>query len=212
MPQNTSDSERPATVPHRFHSMEYVAKWAQDVGNPVRESVFHHMLAQLVLLNEQSPHIIELASGPGILAEFLLERLPNATYEGLDYSAPMLTLARERTERFGERVHLHQADLRGDDWPGAAERRPQAVISMQALHDVGDEPEHEAIYAAARQLLRPPGLFLNADLVRRSGNASTRIPLSRHLAMLSAAGFEGVESTLTIGAYACIKGIADSVR
>ena len=114
-----SDADRPTRMPHRFHSMEYVAKWAQDVGNPVRESVFHHILAQLVLLDDESPHIVELASGPGILAEFLLERLPNATYEGLDYSAPMLSLARERTQRFGERVHLHQVDLREDDWPGA---------------------------------------------------------------------------------------------
>lgn len=207
MPEQTGDSERPARVPHRFHSMEYVAKWAQDVGNPVRESVFHHILAQLVLMEDESPHIVELASGPGILAEFLLERLPNATYEGMDYSEPMLTLARERTGRFGERVHLHQVDLRDDDWPRAAARRPQAVISMQALHDVGDEPEHEAIYAAARQLLRSPGLFLNADLVRQSGRGRTRIPLHRHLTMLSAAGFDDVASSLTIGAYACIKGV-----
>ncbi|MXY51899.1 MAG: class I SAM-dependent methyltransferase [Gammaproteobacteria bacterium] len=212
MAQQTSDSERPARIPHRFHSMEYVAKWAHDVGNPVRESVFHHILAQLVLLDDESPHIVELASGPGILAEFLLERLPNATYEGMDYSEPMLTLARERTERFGERVHLHQVDLRDDDWPRAARRRPQALISMQALHDVGDEPEHEAIYAAAKQLIHSPGLFLNADLVRQSGKGPTRIPLSRHLAMLSAAGFDDVESSLKIGAYACIKGIADDVR
>ncbi|MDE0008121.1 MAG: class I SAM-dependent methyltransferase [Gammaproteobacteria bacterium] len=207
MPQKAGDSERPARVPHRFHSMEYVAKWAQDVGNPVRESVFHHILAQLVLMEDESPHIVELASGPGILAEFLLERLPNATYEGMDYSEPMLTLARQRTERFGERVHLHQVDLRDNDWSGAAERRPQAVISMQALHDVGDEAEHEAIYAATRQLLAPPGLFLNADLVRQSGNGPTRIPLHRHLTMLSAAGFDDVASSLTIGDYACIKGV-----
>lgn len=211
MRQETGDSERPTRVPHRFHSMEYVAKWARDVGNPVRESVFHHILAQLVLQGDESPHIVELASGPGILAEFLLERLPNATYEGMDFSEPMLTLARERTRRFGERVHLHRVDLRENDWPAAAQRRPQAVTSMQALHDVGGEPEHEAIYAAARQLLHPQGLFLNADLVRQDGNGPTRIPLHRHLAMLTAAGFDDVTSSLTIGPYACMRGTTDSV-
>ena len=203
-----SDADRPTRMPHRFHSMEYVAKWAQDVGNPVRESVFHHILAQLVLLDDESPHIVELASGPGILAEFLLERLPNATYEGLDYSAPMLSLARERTQRFGERVHLHQVDLREDDWPGATMRRPRAVISMQAMHDVGGEEEHDRIYTAARQLLAPQGLFLNADLVRQNAGGASRIPLHRHLAMLTSAGFDDVASSLTIGPYACMRGVA----
>jgi len=188
--------------------MEYVAKWAQDVGNPVRESVFHHILAQVVLMENESPHIVELASGPGILAEFLLERLPNTTYEGLDYSEPMLALARERTERFGERVQLHQVDLREHGWPSAVMCKPQAVISMQAMHDVGDEPEHEAIYTAARQLLPPQGLFLNADLVRRAGKGPNRIPLHRHLAMLTSAGFADVASSLAIGHYACVRGIA----
>ena len=207
MTQETGDAERPARAPHRFHSMEYVANWARDVGNPVRESVFHHILAQLVLRDDESPHIIELASGPGILAEFLLERLPNATYEGMDYSEPMLTLARERTDRFGERVHLHQVDLRESDWPSAALRKPQAVISIQAMHDVGGEEEHEAIYTAAYQLLAPQGLFLNADLVRQSGKGPSRIPLHSHLAMLSSAGFADVTSSLTIGPYACVRGI-----
>ena len=208
MPQETSNTEQPARAPHRFHSMEYVAKWAQEVGNSVRESVFHHILAQLVLLDDEAPHIVELASGPGILAEFLLERLPNATYEGMDYSEPMLTLARERMGRFGERVHLHQVDLRESDWPSAVLRRPGAVISMQAMHDVGDEPEHEAVYTAACQLLAPQGLFLNADLVRQTGNGPSRIPVDRHLAMLTSAGFADVTSSLTIGPYACMRGIA----
>ena len=206
MTQETGDAERPARAPHRFHSMEYVANWARDVGNPVRESVFHHILAQLVLLDDESPHIVELASGPGILAEFLLERLPNATYEGMDYSEPMLTLARERTSRFGERVHLHQVDLRESDWPSAALRKPQALISMQAMHDVGGEEEHEAIYTAAYQLLAPQGLFLNADLVSQTGNGPSRIPVDRHLAMLTCAGFADVTSSLTIGLYACMRG------
>ena len=207
MSEETTGTEPPARAPHRFHSMEYVAKWAQGVGNPVRESVFHHILAQLVLLDDESLHIVELASGPGILAEFLLERLPNATYEGMDYSEPMLTLARERTGRFGERVHLHQVDLRERDWPSAALRKPRAVISMQAMHDVGEEPEHEAVYTAACQLLAPQGLFLNADLVRQSGNGPSRIPLDRHLAMLTSAGFPDVTSSLTIGPYSCLRAI-----
>ena len=208
MPQQTSDSERAARVQHRFHSMEYVSKWAADVGNPVRESVFHHILAHLELLRAETPHIVELASGPGILAEFLLERLPRATYEGLDFSAPMLTLARERTEHFGERLRLHQVDLRDDDWAAALRPGPQAIISIQALHDVGDEADHERIYRAARELLASCGLFLNADLMQTRDGGPARIPVQRHLAMLSAAGFEHVQATLAVGLYGCITGVA----
>ena len=188
--------------------MEYVARWARDVGNPVRESVFHHILAHLELLGSDAPHIVELASGPGILAEFLLERLPDASIEGLDFSEPMLALARERTERFGDRLQLHQVDLREEDWTANARPAPQAVISIQALHDVGDEATHERIYRSARELLAPRGLFLNADFMHTRNGGPSRIPLERHLAMLSAAGFDHVHASLTLGHYGCITGIA----
>lgn len=185
--------------------MAYVSRWAAGVDNPVRRSVFHHVLAHLVLTQARRPHVIELACGPGMLAAFLLERLPGLSYEGLDFSAPMLELARHRLAPFAERAGLAQVDLRAPDWTDRR-RDAQAVISMQAMHDVGDEDQHARVYAAARGVIAPGGLFLNADFVAHPGGGPSRIAIGRHLEMLRAAGFEAVACTLELGRYGCVVG------
>ena len=192
--------------PHDFHSMAYVSRWAADVDNPVRRSVFHHVLAHLVLLPTKRLHVVELACGPGILAAFLLERLPDLTWAGLDFSAPMLELAKDRLTPFGERASLAQVDLRAPDWTSERGRPAQAVISMQAMHDVGGEDEHARVYAAARRLIAPGGLFLNADFVAHAGGGPSRIAAVRHLEMLRAAGYEAVACSLNLDRYGCMVG------
>ena len=194
--------------PHQFHSKAYVTRWADSVDNPVRRSVFHHVLAHLVLDGNERPHVIELACGPGILAAFLLERLPGLTYEGLDFSAPMLDLARDRLAGFGDRAALAQVDLRAPDWTAGREGAAHAVISMQAMHDVGDEGEHARVYAAARRLIVPGGLFLNADFVAHPGAGPSRIATARHLEMLRGGGYAAVACSLELGRYACVVGHA----
>ena len=194
--------------PHNFDSPEYVAAWAAKVDNPVRRSVFHHILANLHLLTAEAPHVVELACGPGLLAEFLLQELPGMTYEGLDFSAPMLALAERRLEPFGDRVVLHRADLREADWPALVQRTPQAIISIQALHDVGGVAEHAAIYRTSAALLARGGLLLNADFVDRPDATRPRIASSRHLEMMAAAGLGDIKATLDLGPYACIVGLA----
>ena len=198
--------------PHHFHSPEYVEAWAATVDNPVRRSVFHHILAHLHLhlSSGEAAHVVELACGPGLLAEFLLDNHPAMTYEGLDFSAPMLDMAERRLDTHGDRASLRLADLREDAWPDSVERVPQAVISTQALHDVGGPTEHAAIYRASAALLAPGGLLLNADFVDRRGAARRRIGLSRHLEMMAAAGLRGTKATLDLGPYACVVGFAPS--
>ena len=101
---------------------------------------------------------------------------------------------------------MRLADLREDAWPDSVERVPQAVISTQALHDVGGPKEHAAIYRASAALLAPGGLLLNADFVDRPGAARRRIGLPRHLEMMAAAGLRGTKATLDFGPYACVVG------
>ena len=201
-----------AGCPHDFHSAAYVEAWAARVDNPIRRSVFHHILAHLhlQLSTGEAAHVVELACGPGLLAEFLLDNHPAMTYEGLDFSAPMLDMAEQRLGAFGGRASLRRADLRDEAWTDSVERVPQAVVSTQALHDVGGPKEHAAIYRASAELLAPGGLLLNADFVDRPGAARRRIGLARHLDMMAAAGLLGTKATLDLGPYACVVGFARS--
>ncbi len=188
---------------HDFHSDEYVERWAGRVGNPLRDSVMRHLLAHLSLLARGDFHIVELAPGPGFLAHMLLSGFPAATYEGADFSDPMRRRATDRLSEYSDRARLHHADLRSPDWPAVISRPADVVLSMQALHDVGGEDAHDRVYGAARRVLTPGGLALNADFMRRGGSGPG-IELDTHLSLLRGHGYEEVRCTLDIGRYACV--------
>lgn len=192
---------------HDFHSDDYVAQWVSHIGSPLRDSVMHHLVAHLSLLGSEDFHIVELAPGPGILAQRLLASFPAATYEGADFSEPMRRRATARLAEFSDRAQFVHADLRSAGWPEVISRPPEVVVSMQALHDVGDEDAHAQLYGSVRELVIPGGLFINADFMRRSARGAGRgpgIPLDTHLALLRTHGFQDVRCTLDIGRYACV--------
>ena len=194
---------------HEFDDRGYVRKWAEtaDQRRPERVRMFQHIVALLQDLRTSAPNVLELGCGPGALAESVLSALPRAMYEGIDFSHPMLELAQERLARFGARVRLWQCDLRCDDWSARIAAQPHAIITNQALHDLGSTEAVETVYKAAFALLSAGGLFVNAELVVAPGaqaNKPAKLPVERHLAMLTAIGFADVRTDLEFGEYVAI--------
>ncbi len=56
------------------------------------------------------PRVLDVGCGSGRIGEFVLEA-GAAHYVGIDFSEPMVGMARERLERFGERVELILGDF-----------------------------------------------------------------------------------------------------
>jgi hypothetical protein len=187
-------------------SAELVSQW------PERPAVMAHIQSRLERLPFPTPHVVELAPGPGHLAELLLAALPRLTYTGLDNSELLLNYATERLASYDGRVQLIQTDLNAGDWPELLPEPVHAVISMQSLHDLGGEAEINRIYRLARSLLAAGGLFLNADLVvppqQDNPDKPGRRSIPRHLALLRAHGYERVSCTLEIGEFGCVVGYA----
>ena len=201
---------------HEFDDRAYVRKWAEtaDQRRPQRPTVFRHIAALIAQLGSHRPHVLELGCGPGALAYVLLETIDGLDYEGIDYSPPMLELARERLARFGDRARLREADLRDDAWLRDVARALDAVVTNQALHDLGTGEAVGTTYERARTLLRPGGLFVNAELVIPDGSASEKpgkLPVAVHLERLRAAGFVDVRAELDYGDYVCLVGRAPAV-
>ena len=142
-----------------------------------------------------------------MLAEVLLTKVPYLKYIGIDFSEPMLALARKRLARFGSHVSLHQADLNEDDWPELLPSENHAIVSLQALHDLGDETKLDRIYGMVRDLLVPGGLFLNADLVVPATKENLQKPgrrsVQRHLERLRSHDYERVACTFELEDIAC---------
>lgn len=190
------------------------AEWAAGLQTryPERTQVMQHIIAQLKGLPFPAPQVVELAPGPGLLAALLLHDLPQISYTGLDSSGLLLAHARGQLASFGRRARLIQADLNGEAWLDQLPAEIQAIISLQALHDLGDERHIDRIYGLARRLLVPGGLLLNADFVVPPGQDNSEQPgrrsIPRHLELLQGHGFERVACSFEIGQFACLLGFA----
>lgn len=197
-----------------LRTQEDVAEWTASlqIRYPERTEVMQHLAVQLKALPFPALQVVELGPGPGLLAELLLHELPQMHYTGFDSSDLLLAHAQNQLAPFGPRARLIQADLNAGDWLAHLPAEVNAFISLQALHDLGDESHINRVYGLARRLLVPGGLLLNADFVVSPGQDNPDQPgrrsIPRHLELLHAHGFERVSCTLELGQFGCIVGFA----
>jgi cyclopropane fatty-acyl-phospholipid synthase-like methyltransferase len=198
-------------VNHRFHDREYVKSYAASINErrPERLKIFEHAADLIDDLPFETPHVVELCIGSGMLADVLLTRLPKMTYEGVDFSQPMLDLAKDTLASFIDRIALYQANLNTDDWAGVLHPPVHAIVSNMALHDLGSKENVRKTYECAFRMIEPGGLICNADLVLPADSepgTGGRFKVSEHIDTLETIGFSDVRSTFDFGGYACVVG------
>lgn len=189
-----------------FTDTEELVAWSQSLDDrwPERRQVMRHIHVQLERLYFSKLNVVELCCGAGVLAEFLLQESSDISYVGLDASQSLLNFTGERLSGFGDRVMgLHQVDLNGD-WLNLLSEPVHAIVSMQSLHDVGDEAAVNRVYGLAKKGLTQGGMFLNADLA--TPEKPGRMPAKRHVALLNAHGFKHASCSLHVGAFVCVVG------
>ncbi|MEV8094767.1 class I SAM-dependent methyltransferase [Kitasatospora sp. NPDC085879] len=130
---------------------------------PDREERFRVMLDLVEATAGPAPHVLDLACGTGSISERLLARLPGAVSVGVDVDPALLAIARGH---FADepRLTLVTADLNDPHW---AKRLPDgepfdAVLTATALHWLTTDALVR-LYGDLAQVVRPGGLFLNAD-------------------------------------------------
>jgi len=111
------------------------------------------------LIPRRAKNILDLGAGSGLLSVLIRERFPDAQIHLMDFSAPMLELARARLGD-DRRVTYRQADYVLDAWPDDL----CAVVSSLSIHHVDDDGKRE-VFRKAFAALKPNGAFVNADQV-----------------------------------------------
>lgn len=111
------------------------------------------------LVPARAKNILDLGAGSGLLTVLLRARFPDAHIHLIDFSAPMLALARERLAGDGN-VSFHQADYLADPLPDEL----CAVVSSLSIHHLDDEGKRD-VFSRAHAALKPGGVFVNADQV-----------------------------------------------
>jgi SAM-dependent methyltransferase len=167
----------PWALPPGFDWEDWVARWdrMQSYYLVRREERFALLARMVHEVAGASARVVDLGCGPGSLMEAVLDALPQAKIWGIDFDPAVLLLARARLARYGQRVlargggampraHVALADLRSPNWMDGLPDQVDAVISATALHWLKSGPL-ATLYGQIAALLRPGGLFLNADHV-----------------------------------------------
>jgi len=128
---------------------------------PDRDDQFALMLTVVEQLVGTPQRFVDLACGPGSIAQRALARFPAAEVIGVDLDPFLLEIARQTVPgaRFAE------ADLRADGWDAVLPGQVDAVCSATALHWL-DPADLERLAQTLAQRIRPGGVFLNADTMR----------------------------------------------
>ena len=179
---------------HEFHDAAFVRGWADRfVPTAPRLQLFDLILDQIRQPSVPNPHVLELGIGPGYMARHILERNQTVTYEGLDFSEVFFEIAKQTVGDMIGRVTLTKADLMNQSWPKTISKRPGAIISTWALHDLGGQQAVADVYARCYETLSKGGVLVNGDFIKPDGTTwdyePGRFEVSRHLELLRDAGF-----------------------
>jgi SAM-dependent methyltransferase len=129
-----------------------------------RETLPHRVDALEVLcelLPERVDRVLDLGTGDGVTLALVLSARPEATGVGLDFGEEMLRRARERFSGDARAAIGHQ-DL---EQPLPAELGSfDVVVSTFAIHHCAPDRQR-ALYREVYEMLRPGGVFVNAEHV-----------------------------------------------
>jgi SAM-dependent methyltransferase len=195
---NPQDDATDTDVPYGedLQSASGAKAWADaaDTKRPQRLLIRAAIVERLRLL-PPGAHVLELGSGPGLLAEAVLAECTQlANYTLLDFSEPMLDMSRARLRRFSTTTFV-LGDFRSNDWVQRAEGPYQAIVSTQAVHEVRHKRHVPRLYRQIHTLLTPNGSFLIADRTPEDDSARSRalfMTEDEQVVALASAGFVDV--------------------
>lgn len=168
-----------APVEAGFDWREWLRRWdEQQTGFlPAREARFTAMLDVLEALLPAEFVAVDLASGPGSLAQRLLARFPAARCVAVDLDPLLVALGRGALGDAGGRLRWVEADIGTDAGIDAlaaalAGSTVDAVLSTTALHWL--RPERlTTLYGRLGALLRPGGVLLDGDNIPYAAGSPT---------------------------------------
>jgi tRNA (cmo5U34)-methyltransferase len=113
----------------------------------------------LDLIPARAKVICELGAGSGLMTRLLRDRFPTAHLHVIDFSAPMLDLAKERLGN-DPNITWHQSDYAADPLP----QNLCAVVSSLSIHHLEDA-DKRTVFQKAYNSLKPNGVVVNAEQV-----------------------------------------------
>ena len=195
-----SDGDIPPGVD--FLSEDAARKWAEEAEAKLASRI-DFFAAFVHAITQHRPSIrqvLELGSGPGFLAEYILSRCAGIErYTLLDFSPTMLDLSHKRLQPFGNRACYQQVDFKQASWAHKVGAAYDCIVTLQAVHELRHKRHALTFYEACRIVIQHGGLLLVCDHIPRTDSARDRalfMTEDEQVAAIRAAGFSNVQTIL----------------
>ena len=184
-----------------LRKMEDAREWADSAMSkrPWRADFFEEFARAIGI--ESAHRVLELGSGPGFLADHLLQCNPRLNYVALDFSAAMHELAVDRLGHHESNVQFVERSFRDPDWSeglGIFE----FVVTNQAVHELRHKDYASTLHTQVRNILSPNGVYLVCDHYAGEGgmaNDQLYMTIEEQIDALRQAGFQNIELLLHKG-------------
>lgn len=120
---------------------------------------FYRIAVGLADLDNEAPHVLDLGSGTGLFASFVLEQFPNAHVTLIDLADEMLEVAKSRFEQYPNVTYIV-----GDYTKFNYSQKFDLVISSLSIHHLTDDEKKE-LYNKVYSVMNNNSLFINADQI-----------------------------------------------
>ena len=207
-----SDDDIPPGVD--FLAETAARQWAEDAETKLATRI-NFFAAFVDTITGHTPairQVLELGSGPGFLAEYILSRCGGvARYTLLDFSDTMLDLSRKRLEPFGNRASYLQVDFKQTSWADKVADVYDCIVTLQAVHELRHKRHALRFYEECRTLIKLGGLLLVCDHLPQTDSARDRalfMTEEEQIAAIRAAGFSNVQTVLKTAERVACQAIA----
>jgi SAM-dependent methyltransferase len=140
----------------------HASKWDADPlsSNPQRGEQLDLLLSLITDHYLSGTTILDVGCGSGLVEEKLFRQLPEALVLGVDYSPPMIAMARERLAGKAKQFEIVQHDFNAIDDLRLPVRHYQVAFSVQAIHNLAPANQRKVISWVRRELSHPGFFFL----------------------------------------------------
>lgn len=152
----------------------------------------YNITTELANSNKESPKILDLGAGTGLLTKYLLEKYPEAEFTLIDLSEEMLKIAENRFKCNNNFKYI-VADYSTYDLADSFDM----VVSSLSIHHLEDEDKNK-LYKKVYNSLNQGGIFLNADQVIGSTPNIDKIYQKNWLQKIEENNFSGPEKNTAI--------------
>lgn len=154
----------PPDVPSPINlcNMRDAREWEKTaMDRPFRLEFFDAFAKELNQIKKSPLHVLELGSGPGFLASYLLNKFPQIQLTLLDFSSAMHELARNRLG-LNNRAHYIERSFKETGWENNLGKF-DAVITNQAVHELRHKRYATNLHAQVKNLLNEQAVYLFCD-------------------------------------------------